>query len=54
MTHRDRAAIIATPALQIIDTAPARSVLQELERYLRDELADQERQIAAEQEAPDA
>ena len=50
---RDRAATLATTVLQIINTAPATTVVRELENYLRDELADVA-QIAAERELPDA
>jgi hypothetical protein len=39
--------------LQIIDTAPKQSVRRELEKYLRDELADLARQAAAERELSD-
>jgi hypothetical protein len=39
--------------LQIIDTAPKQSARQELERYLRDELADLSREVI-ERELSDA
>jgi hypothetical protein len=49
----DRAAIVAVAVMQIIDTAPKQSAQQELEKYLRDELADLARQAAAERELSD-
>jgi hypothetical protein len=49
----DRAATLAVAVLQIIDTAPKQSARQELEKYLRDELADLARQAAAERELSD-
>jgi hypothetical protein len=51
---RDRAAAIAAAAPQIVDTIPKQAVRQQIEEYLRDEIADLERQIAAERELPDA
>jgi hypothetical protein len=51
---RDRAAVVAVTLMQIIDTAPAHALRQQLERYLRSELADLERQIAADRSGPDA
>jgi hypothetical protein len=51
---RDRAAVVAAALMQIIDTAPARALRQQLERYRRTELADLERQIAADRSGPDA
>ena len=50
LSYRDRAATLAVDVLQIIDTAPKQSARQELEKYLRDELADLARQVAAERE----
>jgi hypothetical protein len=38
-THSDRAAVVATAILQIIETAPAGQCRQCIESYLRDELA---------------
>ena len=49
-SYQDRAAILAVAVLQILSTAPKQSARQELERYLRDELTDLARQIAAERE----
>jgi hypothetical protein len=46
-SYWDRAATLAVAVLQIIDTAPKQSARRELERYLRDELADLARQAAA-------
>ena len=55
MKHvRDRAAAIAVAILQTIDTAPEHAARQQIENYLRDELADIERQVAAERELCDA
>jgi hypothetical protein len=51
---RDRAAVLTVAVLQIIDTAPKQSAQQELERYLRDELADLSREVIAERELSDA
>ena len=52
-SYRDQAATLAVAVLQIIDTAPKQSARQELEKYLRDELADLARQAAAERELSD-
>ena len=63
--RRDRAAIITTALLQIIrsasgnggdaaDFAASGSLQRQIESYLRDELADVERLIAAERSYPDA
>jgi hypothetical protein len=52
--HRDRAATIATALIQIIRSVPEIGLRQPIENYLRDELADVERQIAAERSCPDA
>jgi hypothetical protein len=52
-SYRDRAATLAVAVLQIIDTAPKQSARRELEKYLRDELADLARQAAAERELSD-
>jgi hypothetical protein len=52
-SYRDRAATLAVAVLHIIDTAK-QSARQELERYLRDELADLAREVAAEREVVDA
>jgi hypothetical protein len=49
-SYQDRAAILAVAVLQILATAPKQSAQQELERYLRDELSDLARQVAAERE----
>ncbi|OLB69086.1 MAG: hypothetical protein AUI16_29760 [Alphaproteobacteria bacterium 13_2_20CM_2_64_7] len=52
--HLDRAAVIAAAMLQILDTAPRHGLRQAVEQYLHDELADLERQIAADRSGPDA
>jgi len=44
--HRDRAAVITTALLQIIETAPADQRRKAIEDYLRDELAATEPAIA--------
>ena len=44
--NRDRAAVVAAAILQIMATAPDRERLQALEKYLRDEFSDIERQAA--------
>ena len=51
---RDRAAAITAATLQIIDTAPVQLVRQQIEEYLRDEIADLQRQIAGKRESSDA
>jgi len=51
---RDRAGVAATAILQIVNTAPGANLQQQIENYLRDELADVERQISAERSCPDA
>jgi hypothetical protein len=53
LNYRDRAATLAVAVLQIIDTAPKHSARRELEKYLRNELADLARQAAAEREVSD-
>jgi hypothetical protein len=50
----DRAAVMATAIMQIITTARSKEALQRIEDYLRDELADVERQVAAHRESGDA
>jgi hypothetical protein len=52
--RRDPASAIAAAVLQVVDTAPEQAELQQLETYLRDEIADLKRQIAAQREVPDA
>jgi hypothetical protein len=52
--HLDRAAVVVAAVLQILDTAPRHGLRQAVEQYLRDELADLERQIAADRSGPDA
>jgi len=52
--HLDRAAVIAAAMLQILDTAQRHGLRQAVEQYLHDELADLERQIAADRSGPDA
>jgi len=49
----DRAAAVATAILQIVDTASTYTVCQQIENYLRDEIADLENQIIAERELSD-
>ena len=49
-----RAAVVITAIIHIVNTAPAGELRQRLERYLEDEFADLERQIAAERSSPDA
>jgi hypothetical protein len=51
--HGDRAAAVATAILQIVDTASTYTVCQQIENYLRDEIADLENQIIAERELSD-
>jgi hypothetical protein len=51
---RDRAAALAVAILQIVYTAPAKTALQEMERYLRDELADLACKVAADREQSNA
>ncbi len=48
------ARLLTVAVMQIVDAAPRQSARQELEKYLRDELADLARQVAAEWEAVDA
>ena len=52
-TH-DRAAVISIGIMQIVATAKQRELRQELENYLREEIADIERQVAADRESGDA
>jgi hypothetical protein len=52
-TH-DRAAVVTTGIMQIFAPATQRELRQELESYLRDELSDIERQVAADRESGDA
>ena len=52
--RRDRAATIANALIQIARTVLEAGLRQPIENYLRDELADVERQIAAERSCPDA
>jgi len=52
--YTDRAAVIAIAILQIVDTAPDYTVRQQVENYLRDEIADLENRIIAEREVADA
>jgi len=47
--HVDRAAAVTTAILQIVDMTPNYAVRQQIENYLRDEIADLENQIIAEQ-----
>ncbi len=52
---RDRAGVVATAVTQIFLTAPQHRVRQEIENYLRDELANFARDVAAKcWEPPDA
>lgn len=52
-TPRNRAAVVVTAVLHVISTALRDATLrQQLEELLRDELADVERQAAAERETP--
>jgi hypothetical protein len=55
VTKSDRAANLATAILQIVKSTddPALQRVR-LEQYLRDEIADIERQITSDREAPDA
>jgi hypothetical protein len=50
----DRAAVVTTGIMQIFATATQRELRQALESYLRDELGDIERQVAADRESGDA
>jgi hypothetical protein len=50
----DRAAVVAAAVEQIVDTAQGRKRRQALEDYLREEIADIQRQIAADRESGDA
>lgn len=52
--HRDRVATITAALIQIVRTVPEAGLRQPIENYLRNELADVERQIAAERSCPDA
>jgi hypothetical protein len=52
--HRDRAAIVASTLMLVIDTAPKRRLRQQIEQILRDELEDERRQAAADRELSDA
>jgi hypothetical protein len=44
---------VTTAILQIVDTAPNYAVRQQIENYLRDEIADLENQMIAEQRLSD-
>ena len=46
----DRSAVVTTAILQIVATAPAHQLRQQIEQYLRAEFADLERQAAADWE----
>jgi len=52
--YRDRAAAVTAALIQIIRTAPEIGLRQLIENYLRDELTDVARQIAAERSGVDA
>jgi hypothetical protein len=52
--YRDRAATLAVALLQIVDAAPRLGLRQAPEAYPRDELANLERQLAADRSGPDA
>jgi hypothetical protein len=54
MNHIDRAAILSGVIRQIVADVAPDELLFWLEQYLRDELADLERQIANDREVPDA
>ena len=49
----DRAAVVATAVMQIVQTAPPDQQRQAVENYLRDEFADIEHQVAAERGSAD-
>jgi hypothetical protein len=51
--HHDRAAIVASTLMLIIDTAPKAYLRQQIEQLLRDEFEDLRRQIAADREPSD-
>jgi hypothetical protein len=53
-TTRDRAAVLATAIEQLFATTQGQERRQALQAYLRDEIADIERQIAADREIGDA
>ena len=53
-TTRDRAAVVTIVLKQICGTVQGRERWQAVEDYLRDEIADIERQIAADRESVDA
>lgn len=53
-SSQDRAAVVTIAVLQIFDTAPCGRLRESLEEYLRNELSDVERQVAADRELPDA
>ncbi len=46
--HHDRAAVVASAIMQILQTAPADQCRRAVEAYLRDEFASIERQVAVE------
>ena len=53
---RDRAAVIATAVLQIVESFELKALDNlhlQLEQYLRDEIADLAREIATDRESPD-
>lgn len=52
-TARDRASVLKTMIMQIIETAPAEELEPAIEEYLRDEIADIERQVASDRQSHD-